>query len=102
MTERITYTKLPSDRDYVDARWDVILDGEKIGTVFRDRTSRVEPYAGKMYGRSITSTVWQCDAPGYRHFMRSKTRMDAVIDLLMWRGMSMDEARTVVGKRALW
>lgn len=102
MSARITYIKRDPSNDYVDARWDVLLDGEKIGEVTRNRTSRVETYAGKMYGRSITATEWECEAPQYRSYLTSRTRMDAVIDLLKWRGMNETEARATVGKRSVF
>jgi hypothetical protein len=103
---RVTYAKAtpPTEHgDYVDARFDVFLDGELIAQVTRDRSTQRTTYSGQRYGYDRTATVWEVDADNYRDFGRYYTRMDAVMQYLRdKRGMSYDEARAAVGKRGRW
>lgn len=109
---RVTYRKQDmKGRDYVDARFDVLLDGKKIGEVTRDRRTQRHGYAGSRLGYDTEGTAWLCegnalrrDGSSYRYDTYGidySTRMDAVVDFLRARGMTISEAREAVGKRGL-
>jgi hypothetical protein len=98
--KRITFTKVTEQHDYVDARFDVLLDGVKIGQVTRNVEScDLDRGTTRMLARmSAPSTRWEAEV---RYAATRSTRVDAVIDLLMEQGMDYREAREVAGKRGL-
>jgi hypothetical protein len=114
---RVTYVKTaPADHgDYVDARYDVLLDGVKVGEVTRqDRRTARRSYAGSRLGYDTVATAWLCEGPRTRsdgttyqystYGQDFRSRVDAVIDFLTSGAdaMTAAEARAAVGKRSLF
>ena len=100
MTKRVTFQKVTETHDYVDARFDVLLDGEKVGQV----TGNVET---RDLSRGTTHMLARMSAPTKRwsaegvSYSDHGSRIDAVIDLLIYGGASMSyaEAARAAGKR---
>lgn len=105
MAQRVTYTKVTKNCDYAGARFEVLLDGEKIGEVCRERKETLHSAGNVRYAtHSTVATNWFIEAQGYRDYgISNRTRMDAVIDLLTSKhDMSPTAAREAVGKTALY
>jgi len=89
-TARVTYSK--GITDGATTTYDILLDGEKVGTVDRSRETSVVLYAGAGYGRPVTRTEWWAhgmvpkrDGSGRRSYSNGygrTTRKDAVTGLI--------------------
>lgn len=109
--KRITYAKVTGQHEWADARFDVFLDGVKIGQVVKFEESGGRHAGGVRYYTSTwTKMVWEFEggtyANGrpYRQIMASNTRVDAVVDYLT-RGvpnLGYGEARDAAGKRGMY
>lgn len=99
--KRIKFVKAIEAHEFADVRYDVLLDGEKIGQV----TGTVENVETSASALSTSRTanyrsakVWRSE--GERRPMGRESRNDAAIDLLETaKGMSYAEAMTVLGVR---
>jgi len=96
---RVTYVLVPpgEDGDWADARYAVLLDGEKVGEVIKAGATDVHCTGGRRYGTQVTYTEWVAEGTSYR--MSRRTRKDAAIDLLQDQGMSYGDAQRAVGRK---
>ena len=99
---RITLAKVTEEHDYVDSRFDVMLDGVKIGQVTGNVESRdLDRGTTRMLARmSAPSKRWSAEGVSYSD---NATRIDAVIDLLVYGNhdhrMTFGEAARAAGKK---
>ena len=89
------------EHDNVDARFDVLLDGVKVGQVTANVESRdLNRGTSAMLARMSAPTKrWSAEGVSYSDH---RTRVDAAIDLLVYGmtpAMSYVEAREATGKR---
>lgn len=101
--KRVTFVKdTTGAADYADARFDIMLDGVKVGEV----TSNVESVetsasalSSSRIGQYRSAKVWR--AEGVRYALDRKTRIDAAADVLeSAKGISFYAARTLItGKK---
>lgn len=100
MATRISFENISSTEDYVDGRFEVLLDGAKVGEVTKNVESRDLSRTQDMLARmSKPSTRWS--AEGVRSSDHS-SRTDAVIDLLMYGmvpSMAYGEAARAAGRK---
>ncbi len=105
---RITYERIADDgKDYVDVRYRIFLDGKDTeADAVRDHTSVRTAYSGKRYGYdSSGADTWEVEVPRkggeytYRTVSRMYARVDAVVDWLVYEGMSLAEAEAAAGKK---
>lgn len=78
-TERDTYLSSRGRRDL--SRFDVLVDGVKVGQVYQHRSSTRQRYSGRMYGYDTTRTCWAWDAD-MMGGTEMATRKEALADLL--------------------
>lgn len=63
-------------------RFEVIVDGERVGTVGQHRADTVRAYAGSSLGRTTTRTCWFWQSEDNAGDFEFTSRAKAVADLL--------------------
>jgi hypothetical protein len=97
-TVTLRKTEAPDWIESVGAAYKVLLDGEEIGLVYKERRTERRTYAGRMYGYDTTATVWSYEATKTRRsygLEEAPTRRGAIEDLLRWGGFGLDYGQAI-------